>query len=554
MKPGRVATKLALAASLIALAASAQAPQTNDKAPIFKARSELVLVPVMVTRSGAHVPDLKKEDFTVRENGSEQKIAVFEEVTTAPKPVRRVGEAKNEFSNFLQDEPRPSRLTIIVLDGINTPFTDPVRGRQELIKSLAESLRSGEPVALLSLTRSGVKMIHDFATDPRVLAAALKKARSGQPNITQADLDALKQAFTTEEDAQQAQQSFQSETQTIEAFVRESHQEMTAFLRRVVITLTLQGMQAIAQAVAGIPGRKAMVWATAGFPFTLSGFDMGQQFEDLLPLYERTWQLLNDANIAVYPMDVRGLVNPLSIAADVMGMSPNLVTRQTDLHASTIGTFQTFAEMTGGRAFYNRNDLDKCFEDAAQDSASYYLLGYPLDRTGAKTGWRKLDVKVAAPHADVRARKGFFLTDSSADPARTKQEDITLALDSPFDFTALPVEVKIRETQPSGGNRKVLLDIAIPAGSGLVNELDNNHLSVEIVTAATDAQGKKAGGFAKTIEGHLKPETLASIKSRGIAAFTGSLDLPPGEYTLHVVVRDNTQGRMGSASGELAVR
>jgi hypothetical protein len=65
MKPGRVATKLALAASLIALAASAQAPQTNDKAPIFKARSELVQVPVVVTRSGAHVPDLKKENFTV---------------------------------------------------------------------------------------------------------------------------------------------------------------------------------------------------------------------------------------------------------------------------------------------------------------------------------------------------------------------------------------------------------------------------------------------------------------------------------------------------------
>jgi VWFA-related protein len=183
----------------------------------------------------------------------------------------------------------------------------------------------------------------------------------------------------------------------------------------LIIILTLQGMQAIAQSVSGIPGRKAMVWATAGFPFILNG-DINQEFGDLQPLFERTWQLLNDANIAVYPVDVRGLVNPLYIAADVRWMSPNLVTRQMDLHAITIGTFQTFAEMTGGRAFYNRNDLDKCFEDAAQDSVSYYLLGYYLDRTGAKTGWRELNVKVAAPHADVRARKGFFLTDSSADP------------------------------------------------------------------------------------------------------------------------------------------
>jgi VWFA-related protein len=558
MKTGRVATKVAVAAVLMSLALSAQAP--SDKDLTFKARSDLVLVPVMVNNhSGAHISNLKKEDFTVRENGVEQKIAVFEEVVTAAKPLRRVRETTTEFSNFLQDEPKPSRLTIIVLDGINTPFTDQVRARQELIKSLSESLRSGEPVALLSLTRGGVKVIHDFATDPRVLAAALKKARSGQPNITQADLDALDQAFADEEDAQQAQQAYQSEAATIAAFVREAQQDMLNFQRRVAIIQTLEGMQQIAQAFAGIPGRKAMVWATAGFPFTVSGANMaldGFQKEglaDVLPLYERTWQLLNDANIALYPLDVRGLVNPYYISSAIRGPSRILISRQMALHNDIIAAFQVFAEATGGRAFYNRNDLDKCFEDAAQDSASYYMLGYYLDKTNTKPGWRKLDVKVSAPHAEVRARKGFFVTEAQQDSARTKQVDINRALSSPLEYTGLPVVVKVTEVQPSGDKQKVTLTIGIPATPGLVNELDNNHLTMEFVTAATDAQGKTAGGFSNNVEGHLKPATLADMKENGIT-FTGFLELPPGEYTLHVVVRENLGGRLGSVSGPLVVK
>ncbi|MGA2357098.1 MAG: VWA domain-containing protein, partial [Terriglobales bacterium] len=55
----------------------------DDKAEVkFTARSELVLIPTLVTdKSGNHITGLKKEDFTVLENGAEQKIATFEEIT-----------------------------------------------------------------------------------------------------------------------------------------------------------------------------------------------------------------------------------------------------------------------------------------------------------------------------------------------------------------------------------------------------------------------------------------------------------------------------------------
>src|SRR6185437_13243788 len=73
--PMRFVAKLTCIMAFLVTVAAAQ------DAPTFHAQSELVVVSAVVTdHSGAHVPNLKKEDFSVRENGAEQKIAVLEEI------------------------------------------------------------------------------------------------------------------------------------------------------------------------------------------------------------------------------------------------------------------------------------------------------------------------------------------------------------------------------------------------------------------------------------------------------------------------------------------
>jgi hypothetical protein len=55
----------------------------NNSEVKFTSRTALVLVPTLVTdKSGNHILGLKKEDFTVLENGAEQKVATFEEITS----------------------------------------------------------------------------------------------------------------------------------------------------------------------------------------------------------------------------------------------------------------------------------------------------------------------------------------------------------------------------------------------------------------------------------------------------------------------------------------
>ena len=77
----------------------------NNSEVKFTARTELVLIPTVVTdKSGNHVTGLKPEDFTVLENGAEQKIATFEEITSDAHFLSRPRNP-NEFSNSVAGSP-----------------------------------------------------------------------------------------------------------------------------------------------------------------------------------------------------------------------------------------------------------------------------------------------------------------------------------------------------------------------------------------------------------------------------------------------------------------
>src|SRR5690348_15696507 len=122
----------------LAMISAAQTLPPDETQSSFKARAELVTVPVVVTdKSGAHIENLKKEDFSVLEDGKEQKLATFEEIQTHAEPVPRTSAQPNQFSNFVPGESSPTRLIMIILDMINTPFEDQAYAKKQLLKYLA---------------------------------------------------------------------------------------------------------------------------------------------------------------------------------------------------------------------------------------------------------------------------------------------------------------------------------------------------------------------------------------------------------------------------------
>jgi VWFA-related protein len=574
----------ALAASIFVFAKPRDKDKENNSEVKFTARAELVLIPTLVTdKSGAHVSGLKKEDFTVFEDGSERQIATFEEIASDPQRLSRRANP-NEFSNDVGGGGRSTRrITLIFLDLLNTPFMDQSYARNQLLKYLSQSLDRREPTGLYTFDRSGIHVIHDFTSDPTVLIAALHKVIGDplQPVDTSADL-ALATGTPTPigsgtggvsgmtgggspTPVTALMSAVSAEAVQFQHMVQDSALNFESFQQRTAITHALDAMQQVARMLAGVPGRKALIWASGGFPFSVSNNTMSlapagrDTLSDLLPMYEHTWTLLNEAQIALYTVDVKGLQTNLPTASDDLSGGTrgaiNYIQSSSWRQLDTQSTFESFAAATGGRAYFNSNDLAKAFRDAVHDSAQYYMLGYYLDRSNSKPGWRKLAVKVKRNRLEVRARTGFFVSNATVDPEISRDSDIASALKSPLDYTALSLVAHWDGVAASkeAGKRSVRYIVHVEPDPSLIDVADNAHVSLDFValaTAPTGVQVDRPSG--KKFDLHLKPEALATTREKGIS-YRGALDLAPGEYIVHIVVRDGLSGRVGSVAAPLKV-
>jgi hypothetical protein len=270
-------------------------------------------------------------------------------------------------------------------------------------------------------------------------------------------------------------------------------------------------------------------------------------------------QALNDAEISVYPVDVRGLVStsPAGDASYTGGLAGPAFSRSISARAwlqnSTIDTLRDFAEMTGGRAFYNSNDVAGGFQRAADDSTQYYLLGYYLDTKNTKAGWRQLKVKSSKSGTEVRSRAGFFVTNATTNLAATRQVDVEAALASPFDSTGIPITVKWTGKSAEGEKKKVDFNVHLAGGSVLIDEAHSNRFDLEFdAVAFKSADGNPAGTFGKVMQGSILAASLDSVIATGVG-FHNSIDLSPGQYTVRFVVRDNLTGKLGSVTAPLTV-
>jgi len=595
-----IAVFLSLAACLTGTPTSDGQDQPTSPGITITSRTKFVLVPAVVDDgSGKHIAGLTKDSFEIVENGKKKVIATFEEIRTTSRPIERAPNQRGTYTNALAGDTSAKRLTIYALDTVNTPFLDQAYARQQLVKFLANRVSSEEPCALISIQGNGIRILHDFSADPALLVAALKKVAGQSPGLTLSAQD-LEQSqgtplgvSTGEQRAytgngspglkQQIKSEFETQTASIDSFVNGTDVAYAVSAQRNNTLATLEAFQHVAEAFAGVPGRKSLVWATASFPFGLDPttgtllspnvFNQGQavsvnimtstgalpelpsstqirssdDLRPLAPIYERTIQMLNDANISLYPVDARGLVTFFPDAST--SRMAGLPSFNQALFESSRQTMVGFAEMTGGKAFYNRNDLDVAFAKAADDSASYYMLGYYLDK-GAKPGWHKLQVKVKEK-GQVRARNGFFVTPESRQ-TDTRRMDIKMTLASPLDYTALPVVVGWTGSQQAGAKKKVAFQVTLPPSAGLVDESDRNHLNLEVVALARKPDGQTADQFAEHLETNLKPEDMPALHKDGVN-YNSNLQLPPGEYIVRFIVRDNLTGRIGSVRAPLKV-
>ncbi len=548
-----------LAASSTALLAQPGPPPQSI--PKFTARTELVTVPVVVSRHGGHVAGLSKDDFTIAEDGQPKPIASFEEINNSAPSLRVAAPPPGVFTNEVASA-GPVAMVVILLDLVNTPYLFQEVTRKRLLEQLQTRYRADRPTMLVALHPSGLRVLHDFTTDPQVLADILRRLKNKVAHDPALDNQVQTEnsgALSQQIDVQQEYAALESEF--LSDLPGQGAYEHWNQLNN--LEATFSELQQLAHALSAVRGMKSLVWATGGFIMTYSP-KMDPRDQWAVEGYVQTLQQLSAAGVSVFPIDTvldtdnSGFSGPQS---RYPGPTTSLTLPLTG-RMQIVQNFMDIAQRTGGDYCLLRKDPDLCFRKALDYGSQYYLLSY-YAQPSKSTRWRKIEVKVRGADLQVRARSGYFPAAPNHNPEERRKRDIAQAFAMPVESRGLPISVRWTGEQPSTPPAVIP---ALPAGPQpgqhahqqpfrlgvsadalTVDEADHNHIRLSIVAAALDPAGKVLADFAQQLDLHPSAPELERLR-RGGFAYSNVVEVPPHTARVRFMVRDDLGEHIGTVS------
>jgi VWFA-related protein len=519
-----------LVAPLLCLAATNQ-NSDGQKASNVKINTRLVNVDVIVQdKQGNPVQGLTQSDFTIYDGGHKQKIDLFSAPTSEAPSKPPLQLPPDVYTNLLDAHGGvPPSVTIILLDGLSTTLTDQATAREQVLKYLAQ-IRPQDHVALYTLG-SRLRILQDFTTDASSLLASLAKYQGSTANMQMQPPEVAN--LPPEAPA------------ALNDLLQEMNRDNGAFYQERIIRMTIEAMDAIARHAQSLPGRKNLVWVSASFPicFCFSNpsyqqTDMERYFHDPI---EQTAQLLADADVAVYPVDARGLFGvDLGFAPTVNGPGQVL----SNAFPDTI-VMQDVANWTGGRAFYNTNDIMGSIRKAVNDSSLSYVLGYYPDHGEWKGEFRKIKVKVDRPGLQVRTREGYFAIPELNEKPKTVEDELALIAASPLDATGIGFAVRITPINTDAAKQIQVTMHFDPHPIRFKPSKDNEDANIQYAVFELDSSGRILTGTDKEAKISVPQPDYERAMKEGMG-FDLKLPLFTNAAELCVILRDNSTGRAGS--------
>jgi VWFA-related protein len=555
----------------------AQPAESGIPTPTFRSNSHLVLVDVVVTdKAGKAITGLKADDFVVEENGKKQKISVFVTPEEAFKTAAAPELPPGIYSNEPQYRAPGGPITVFVLDAANTPFRDQSYGRLQMMKYVKDQKKPDERMAIFTLT-NGLHVVQDFTADPGTLTAALKRYKPQEPVLgaagpvppsdivgggdTGVHSAGLEFAATT---AQNEIASFQN--------IQVGYQ-----LDMRTIT-TLEAMRELARVLGGMPGRKEVIWLTAAFPFDLVPEDrsiseaeasllqqgvrqtgLGTQAAGSMAEHSRNAHeeeiksaaaQLSAAQVALYPIDVRGLASGMEVnfnnvgTRSAMDYSTNAQVAMSDIQ-SDHAVMRTLAEETGGKAYVNENEIREGIRIALDDNVASYTLGYYPENKKWDGKYRNIKVKVNHEGAQVRNRKGYFAYDPNQVKGH-KANDVDLAEALKTSAPSTLVSFKAQVKPPDKG--KIPLTFLVDGNSVTAADSGGGKKKVDFDLYATvfSPDGKMLASRSLKVQHEFTADEFGKAMQQGIG-IPMEIDAPQGkDNQVRLAVRDNPTGNVGT--------
>ncbi len=328
-----------LAFLLMAALASAQGP-------VFRSDTRIVEVAVVAKDSkDLPITDLRKDDLRLFDNGVEQTILSFDKLgKSTGRPARR--------------------LSVIVLDALNTGWADQIYGR-DAVSQMLEKLPPGRDRIAIFALGDDLHLLHDFSTDTASLRAAVDHYDGEQP------------FFGVDQSRSSNPSSAEISSEAV-LHPKKSDDPSAGFAQELRLSRTLDALQAIARIMRDAQGEKNLLWVTAGFPPPAAHLGI-----------EGAMRELAAAKLMLYPVDARGVL--ASVQANV-----------------NVGSMQELAEQTGGRAYYNDNDTAVLVRAALDDSREGYVLTYAPRDYRQDGSAHQVRLKTSRKGVELRYRPGYF--------------------------------------------------------------------------------------------------------------------------------------------------
>lgn len=450
-------------------------PQSNPSEYVLKVTTRLVTVDLMATDNhGNPVRDLKPEELQVfEEHKQREKIEhfqFFEKLKDSGTNGPSAAEPADALSNQLPIDKLKIPPTVILMDSLNTEAPNQLQGRVHIIQ-LLRTLPKDTPVAVF-LLGSSLRILQGFTSNPELLQAALDSAVAGNMIVKDPVLDSKNTSafFEDTTDGMGANQGLAVQLSEIQNFEKEEYASSVDLRAKE----TLNALAQIGQYLSGIPGRKILIWASESFPIAMvpdpdtgnNPFAGGREYTEEV---RNVANILTDAQVAVYPMDVRGVQAQQTFAASQSVSRPQsrmtgpqlgkeLAEEDLNLQQSQ-GTMHELAQDTGGKTCASSNDLSGCVLTALKDSSTYYELSFYPQSVNWDGRFHKITVKTTRPGVKLSYRRGFYALDASAlAKKQPPEEHLRQACADQLPSTSIPLTVQPADQpgEPQGGLQYVL--------------------------------------------------------------------------------------------------
>jgi VWFA-related protein len=368
--------------------------QQNTAIPTFQSTTTLVFLDVTVVDKKGHIvtSGLTKDDFSIAEDKRPQRIFSFE----AP-------ESHAPKKHVSDDAPNGrAPTTIFILDQLNSSLEDFSFLCDQMQKYLeAQPSHLAAPAEFMLLGNRTLELLQGYTRSRDDLLFALKHVPTAIPykNIA---------AFKDE-------RFFQS----------------------------IQALQQIALQNNGIIGRKNIIWIGRGGPGTALALRNIYSVEKLERFARQTTNMLVDARISLF------LIFPGLKVQEVnalLGSNTADTTTGLDPFGGDIN-FGGFVNETGGKLFYNENDVDELIRQSQRMGGQYYTLTYQPTESGSPADadgkFRRIRVTLRDPNLQVITKAGYYAPDEAHPIDAEKQTilNVSQAVQSSIPYTGLGMKV-----------------------------------------------------------------------------------------------------------------